>query len=67
MSTTDLYFDYAVSIFVLISVIVTAVLFFKAGYHYGRDDGWREGLHRGSKFGRLKILETEQNNGKRKL
>jgi hypothetical protein len=67
MNWTDLLFNYGISIFILIAVTLTGLIFFKIGYLYGHQDGWHEGLYRGSHFGRLKMLEAEQNNGRKKL
>jgi hypothetical protein len=62
MNLSDLLFNYGISIFILVAVTLTGLVFFKIGYLYGHQDGWQEGLLRGQVFRRLKNLETEQNN-----
>lgn len=67
MNWTDIFLNYGISVFILVAVTTAGIVFFKIGYLYGHQDGWNEGIHRGSAFWRMKVLESEQNNGKRRL
>jgi hypothetical protein len=62
MTLTDLLLNYGISIFILVAVSLTGLVFFKIGYLFGHQDGWHEGLLRAQVFRQLKNLETEQNN-----